>query len=160
MAIEQLNSAVVTLTQGSADAFVQGSILTNLSGSGQAWKVRQVWREISSVSTGFPGADCEFSVAITRRSKAAMPLISDTDVVWKDQHVFGVTTSGATDFDGVIIDNFDDPGIIMPEDTIYAQLDSTGTGGAVTAILRINYEIVKISELDRLTILAGSLTNA
>jgi hypothetical protein len=148
---------VISLVQGSADAFVQGSVLTGLTGN-QAYALLGVAKEILNAATLMTAAaDFEISMALTRRSKAAMPNISDSDVIWKSVLAFNFTTSGVTE---LTLTEYWKPDLEIPivEETIYAQLDSTGTGAVQSAILRMDVEVDTMSPIDRLNLITRSLT--
>jgi len=146
---------VITLTQGGADAFVQGSVLTGLSGR-QAYNVRAIFIEFTATNLQAMAQDCDISVAITRRSKTAMPTLADTDVLYKQTLSGAFTTSGLAVVKGV--DVYEPDGELpIVEETIYAQLDST-TLGTNTAIVRLEVEIDTMSDIDRLNLITRSLS--
>jgi len=144
----------ITATQGSADAFVQGSTLTGLTGR-QAYNVAAVIFELSTLGAVSPDGD--ISIALSRRSKTAMPLYSDSDVIHKWMFSISLTTSGQ-----VIIPNtyVYVPQLQIPvvEETLYLDLDSTNTGLTITGICRLEVELDTISDIDRLNLIARSLT--
>jgi len=149
---------VIALTQGGADAFVQGSVLTGLSGR-QAYNLKSVEIEPATLTTWAQllAADSSVEIALTRRSKAAMPTIADNDVLFKQTFVIAFTTSGAAFVTLGTPYNF---ALEMPivEDTIYAQLDSTTTGVVLGALVRMNVELDTMSDIDRLNLIARSLS--
>ena len=148
----------ITLTQGSADAFIQGSVLTGLTG-------RHAYR-VAGVAWSFPAASMatlvaqnafQLELALTRRSKTATPDISDGDVILRWSVGNHLTTSGAYLFEG---DHYWVPDFELPivEETIYANLDSTGIGTAISCIIRIDTEIDTMSDIDRLNLITRSLS--
>lgn len=153
-----LTPLVISATQGSADAFIQGSVLSGLSGR-SAYNLRAVSFEITGYVASSLANASEISLAITRRSKAAMPAISDSDVLWKRQWQFKLTTSGA-----VFIPTMCGTDIIglaelpLVEETLYAQLDSSTTAATLTAIIRMEVELDTMSDIDRLNLITRSLT--
>lgn len=160
MAIRELNSAIITLTQGGADAFVQGSVATNLANSGYAWnlvRARFMLRNPGTIMAA-TGADFEISTSVTRRSKAAIPNLADVDVITAYQRMKIMDTAVGFVIADLSFKEEYEPPIVLPEETIYAQLDSTGSGLTLVGDWKLEYELVKISEVDRLTILARSLT--
>lgn len=149
---------VITLTQGSADAFIEGSVLTGLTG-------RQAYR-VAGIAFGFPIATLnalsavsafDISLAITRRSKSALPALSDNDVLHRWSVANFLLTSGSFNLEG---DYYWVPDFELPlvEETIYAQLDSSGTGLSLVMVVRIDVEIDTISDIDRLNLITRSLT--
>ena len=146
---------VGTATQGSADAFVQSEIATALTGlSRVAFRVREILIEVAGPIT----LSSEVSVAISRRTKAAMPSVSDRDVIMKQQLVGKFSTSGLVVYPGVHRYTYDeDDEVLIVEDPLYLILDSTGTSIANVVNARIGYERASISDVDRLTLLTQSL---
>ncbi len=157
-------SRLTTLVlQGGADAFVQAEMATALTGiRGTAYQINEIAYEMILPAAGpFPyGVDAaqRLELCLTRRTKAAMPNISDVDVI----HKFAWTgvRSSAVGYS----DAFPAAGIFTPagellvvEDPLFVQLDSAGTGAIWSAILNIDYEVKKISDIDRLSLLTLSL---
>lgn len=147
-----------TATQGAADAFVASQITTALSGSsGIAYRVRELVLELSSPSI-VVGGNADLQVALSRRTKTAMPLISDPDVILKQSFTHRLTTSGRWVID--LIKRFtysEDDELLIVEDPLYLCLDSDGTSAVQVCSCRIGYEQVRISDVDRLTLLTQSL---
>ena len=147
---------VIALTQGGADAFVQGSVLTGLSGR-QAYSLKGIAFEMTSAFSAVTLT--EYEVAVTRRSKAAMPLTSDSDVIVKLR--FQQLTAGAAYF--MIRDKapiYWKPEFEVPivEETIYAQLDSAASAIVNSFIVRLDVELDTMSDIDRLNLITRSLT--
>jgi hypothetical protein len=152
---------VGTATQGSADAFVEASIQTALQGQTKnAYKITAVTYEfaVPNVFNAGGGAANDVELCLTRRTKTAMPDIDDVDVIkkWKFGSVAltGVGQIVQPPLIGIWVPELE---TIIVEDPIYMQLDSTATTVTITANLAIEYELVQISEVDRLTLLTQSL---
>lgn len=143
-----------SVTQGSADAFAVASISTGLSGQTKlSFAINSILLELSDVQEKDSG---QYEVAICRRTKAAMPNITDPDVIYKFKIFTDFTTSGAIAIDG--IKTFEPQGdLLIVEDTIYLCIDSNATTATNTAYMAINYATKTISEVDRLTLLTQSL---
>lgn len=144
---------VGTATQGSADAFVSASVATALSGqTSRAFRVNFINFEF----TNRPAAGSDFEVALVRRDKTAMPTSYDVDVICKYRQLYALTTSGA-----IMIDRtwqFTPTGdLLIVEDPIYLMIDSTSTSVSNNVVISLDYELVTISEVDRLTLLTQSL---
>lgn len=147
-----------TLTQGSADAFIQASIATALTGlTKTAYRMALLEFEVPSIWND--GRDLQLS--LTRKSYAAMP----TSMVLEKSNIFywrrfvSLTTSGAAMYDRVLRFTWtDDDAPIIVEDPIYAQLDSAATTASNVVYGRIGYWQDTISEVDRLTLIANSLS--
>lgn len=149
--------ATLTATQGAANAFVEASLVTSLTGQTTiAWQVQEIVIELGAIEPA-PGAGDDLEVALTRRSKSAMPNIGDIDVFFKHSESVGIVTSGAV-FRPDIIRYQPTRELFLVEDPIYIQVDSTGYASATTVVAEIFYELVSISAIDRLTLLTQSLT--
>lgn len=154
-----LTPLVITLTQGSADAFVQSSVLTGLSGN-QAWDVRRIQIEFPPAQVALLAGDTEVTVTLTRRSKAAIPLMSDSDVIAKFAFANPMLTSGSS-YVPCVVDLPTPEGIEIPivEETIYAQLDSsTTTLTWANVVVRLEARLDTMQPVDRLNLIARSLT--
>lgn len=154
MALAYLTGSV---TQGSADAFAQAEIATALTGlSNVAFRVRELLFERPPLALS--GAADEIQVALSRRSKSAMPLITDRDVIAKINVILALTTSGAA-LQSVVdrLTFTEDDEVLVVEDPLYLDVDSNSTALANTVYCRIGYERTNISAVDRLTLLTQSL---
>lgn len=144
-----------TVTQGSADAFAEAQVATALQGlSNVAFRVREILFERSSVGA----ASSTIALWLARRTKAAQPRVSDRDVLAMWNTTFQLTTSGAEERELVHRQVFsEDDELLIVEDPLYLGIDSGSTSQALTGYVRIGYERVSISALDRLTLLTASL---
>lgn len=144
---------VASVTQGGADAFAQSSFSTALSGlTNQAALVREILIEIPQPANITAAGNTE--VCITRRTKAAMPLITDDDVVIKQKAFNNFTTSGA--IFGYAVTRYiysEDDDLKLIEDPLYLQIDSNATTLTQTAYVRIAYELVRITTDERIALL-------
>lgn len=147
---------VITATQGSADAFAQGSVLTGLSGR-QAFNIKSIFIELTNELHGAGGVDCYWGISLSRRSKTALPTLADTDVIYKWAFSNGFTTSG-----NVYLPNTNtfipQKQIAIVEETLYAQIDSTATTLTNIAVVRLEVELDTMSDIDRLNLITRSLT--
>jgi hypothetical protein len=153
-----------TVTQGGADAFAVAELPTALTGiRGTAFRVLRMGYEFTLPAVpNFPigaAAAQELELALSRRTKAAMPNANDVDVIqkWKWASPGRDTAVGygpVVESAGVIV-----PGeqLLIVEDPIFALIDSTGTTGTWAAVVWFDYEAVRISDIDRLTLLTQSL---
>lgn len=146
---------IATLTQGSADAFVQASMNTGLSASSNTgYVIKQILMEFNDTLTS--GGAPSRELALSRASKAAMPTLADDDVIFKSKVAARLATSGAyiEDIAKVYVPQYD---IILIEDVIYWQFDSAATGVANTAIVRLVVEPVKVTTDERIAILQSRI---
>lgn len=152
-----------TATQGGADAFVEAEIQTSLEGQQtNAFSVKEILLEFDTTQLfGVASGAVDIEVALSRRTKAAMPNIQDTDVIKKWHWGQGEPTAV-----GQILNPEGGQNIfswrpavetIIVEDPLFFDLDSTNTGLTLTCLMVIEFEIVQISSLDRLTLLTLSL---
>lgn len=148
----------ISATQGAADAFVQGSVLTGLTGR-QAYNIRTLELEIATANS-FAVDQSEIEVSLSRRSKTAIPTIADPDVIWRWR--YQARAAGAAYltvytkvFSVIFPVDFELP---VVEETLYMQLDSTLSGFTNTAIVRMGVELDTMSDIDRLNLIARSLT--
>lgn len=155
MALAYLTGSVA---QGSADAFAQAEIATALTGVGNfAYRVRELLFELPNAAVIAAATD-QIEVALSRRSKSAMPVITDRDVIAKIAFGRQFTTSGDSVTETVRRLTFsEDDELLIVEDPIYLLCDSAATALSSTFYCRIGYERVSISAVDRLTLLTQSL---
>ena len=150
---------VGTATQGSADAFKESEIQTALSGQTQrAFRVREILFELPNIGNA---AGVNVEVSLTRRTMAAMPNITDRNVIAKVTRQQNLTTSGAYIHDRVVRLTFsEDDELLIVEDPIYFQIDTASTTAANTGYARVGYELVNVSANDRLQLALQSLNEA
>lgn len=162
---------VSTLTQGGADAFIEASVNTGLSGiTNQAIRILRASIEFDGAAArpfSAVAAQQDVEFAMTRRSKSSMPAITDQQVILKKHH--GLTVGTAVGYflqDSILTweapnveaEKLDDGAILVIEDPVYLQLDSTATGYTLVGSVRIEYDTVRITTEDRIRLLELSLT--
>ena len=149
---------IISATQGAANAFVQGSVLTGLSGR-NAYNVKAIAFDITPIITigDIWAAVSVLEMTVSRRSKVAIPTLADVDVIHRFTLVSDINTSGAVITPMTF---YFYPQIEVPivEDTVYLQLDTNGIASAVTGIVRLEVELDTMSDIDRLNLIARSLT--
>ena len=152
-----------TVLQGGADAFAQAELATALQGvKGTAYKVNMLRYEfILPAVAPFPAgviALQDLELCLTRRTKAAMPNISDVDVIhkwaWAAQYTTLVGAGPVFSCVGFFVPQSE---ILIVEDPLFIQIDSTATTLTYSAVIDIDYDAVKISDIDRLSLLTLSL---
>lgn len=152
-----------TLTQGSADAFVQAAIATPFTGvNNLAGRVKEILIEWGTSTQGLVPAISATSRAeatISRKSLAAIPDITAPSLVIKQVRTTALSTNGgAFDGDGVHQILYTDANApIMAEANWYAQLDSNNSGIVNVTKVRIGYELVEITTEDKNAIIAAAL---
>lgn len=144
---------IISATQGSADAFVQGSVLTGLTAR-QAYNLKSIELYLPAIAAV---NNAQYQIALSRRSKAAMPNISDPDVIWAYERQVSLTTSGIAVYDRLIRYNFP-VDVPLVEDTIYLCCDSASSSASNAFIARLEVELDTISDIDRLNIVTRSLS--
>lgn len=148
------------ITQGGADAFVQTSIATGLLGqTDRAYQILELSFEfVFPVMFAPAAANQEVELTLTRRTKAAVPNFTDKDVFYKWKWGQTGATAVGSFVQPLMSQQWRPPApLLIVEDPIYCQLDSTATTITQIVDFRIEYEIVRISEVDRLTLLTLSL---
>lgn len=147
-----------TVTQGAADAFANAIINTGIVTSGkQGLAIRNIFLEQVTNVPAAMGADMSYEYALSRVVKAAMPTIFDNDVVWKRKWETSIQTSGAVLVDSVyqFAPNYD---IILVESSLNFMIDTNGTAAVNTAVIRLDCEVVTVSDALRISILQNSLS--
>lgn len=145
-------------TQGSNDAFKEVEINTGLSTlGGTAYRVLEIGVEIPML----PNVACSMEVTLSRQSQTSIPALDDRSLIYKRRNGLTFTTSGAA-WQGNLVERWqpiDAANLILVEEVIYCQLDSTSTGTASTIAGYILIEPLTISEADRTALIAQSLGN-
>jgi len=143
--------------QGSADAFVQASISTALSGqTNVCYRMKELVFELPQVANANA---CDYQVTFTRKSFAAIPAITEKSLIFTFRRSVAFATSGEAVYDRVFRFTWSDSDApIIVEDPIYVQFDSATTSAANTLYWRIGYVIQSINATDRLQLIANSLS--
>jgi hypothetical protein len=143
------------MTQGSADAFAQGSVSTGIVPE-EGIGLEVIGLEfVMPISLNTISADSEILWSLARDTKTAVVSFNDDDCITYDGRSFALTTSGTYE----IHNSYRYApvhGTFLVEPTIYGQVDSTSTGLTITAYWRIYYQEVKMSEVDILRVLNNS----
>ena len=150
-----------TLTQSAADAYVQASIITALSGQTKV-SYRLALFEIELPQIVVSG-NSDYQVNLMRKSFAAMPvspMLEKANIFSFRRGALFATSAGFIAPPERIMRwtwNDDDAPLIV-EDPVYAQFDTALTALANVAYGRLGYWVDSISEVDRLTLIANSLS--
>ena len=140
--------------QGSADSYKETAITTELiPANGFAFSIKKM--EFCLADTGatlIQNVAQRLLVALSRDTKAAMPELSDADVLYKKSIDFGAVTSGGLEIERSF-EYAPAGGLFIVEPTIYLQFDTTATSIANTLYARIFYEEIKLSEVEILRLL-------
>jgi hypothetical protein len=143
-----------TVTQGSADAFATAEMATGLANANLAYRVR-------GIIVHWPGTvevDSDIQVQLCRRTPAALLGLADRTLLWLRQRQLIITTSGQTFYERVTSEFFSrDLDLLIVEDPVHISIDSTTTGLSNTAVMRVYYEEVKVTPLEKVTALSESL---
>jgi len=145
----------VTLTQGSNDAFVQNTMATALlNTSGICFLLRELVVEWPAPFAN--GADLQLS--LTRKTFAAVPALTEKSLIWSARRTLGLTTSGAALINRVERFTWNqDDNLTLVEDPLYWQLDSASTSASNVVNLRIGVVQAKITDLEKVALVAASL---
>jgi hypothetical protein len=114
-------------------------------------------KQLRFESTTLTGVAGVFEFALSRRSKTSMPNVTDRDVILKYSQRVSFTTSGMAVFPLSWFFTPNPSGILIVEDPLYLVIDSASTSVTQTIYCAIDYELVSISEVDRLSLLAATL---
>lgn len=144
---------IISLTQPVADAFVEGSAVTTIvPENAQAWEVTMVELEFDPAQLKLLSADADISMAISRDSAGGVGTIGNPRIVNTFSLFNSLTTSGQIFGSGRYRWEMP-PGTLFVENEIFVQLDSTGTGQALTCQVRLHYKWVKVTEIEILRFL-------
>lgn len=151
MATTILRNFNATLTQGSADAFVEGSISTGLQpADGFAFRILVV--EIL-LAQGLPiNNNPRIEWSICRDSKLAVAGLDDEECMYSDAIENRLLTSGAAQT-RCLITHRPEGGLLVVEPTIWIQMDSNNTTLSNSADFRLHYDTVKLTEVEILRLL-------
>ncbi len=130
-----------SVTQGSADAYAEQVINTNIQQEGRlVYVVTDAVVEVSA-----QGTNDTIEIALCRQTKSSLPYINDPDVLSKFVWMSALTTSGATELTRLQHRSFAEPiPIAVPQ--LFFQLDSSGAAGALTAYLMLRYYTERVTE--------------
>lgn len=143
------------VAQGGADAFAIATLQTGLSGLGtRALSLSFLQIEINGVVPNVNSASLE--VCLSRATKAAMPRITDRDVIAKYVRAMSFTTSGAA-YQPLVDTLVPAAELIVVEDPLYMIIDGTNTAASFTAYFALEFNEISITETDRLSIVAQRL---
>lgn len=146
----------LTLAQGGADAFDEGSVSTGIvpeDGFGLRVLAIEFW---ISNSLAAVSADFDIHWSLTRDTKTAVVALEDADCILYDGINGSLTTSGQILVPSLWRYPFIE-GVYIVEPTIYGQIDSTATGLTLSAAgFRIYYDEVALSEVDILRVLQNA----
>lgn len=145
-----------------ADAFAQIEIPTGLFSveQGAGLLIRKI--SLQQVVNLSQAASANQQLALSRRSKTAMPDVTDPDCIfrWDKRLLYATAAAFASQQNNETFDfpSGDDALIdqLVVEDPLFAQLDSNGIGSVITINLRIQAEIVKVTEMQRLALISLS----
>lgn len=155
MAIKPASYMLASVVEGSADAFAETTIATGLSLIGNlAYQIRGIWYTHTSLKAVDASA---IYMSITRRTKTAIATVTDPDAIWILRKNVELATSGAfaTEFAGYF--SFADNPTYIVEDYVYIQLDSDATTAACSATVRIEYDIVRVTDAERNALLSRTV---
>jgi hypothetical protein len=163
MAGIQLFQKAFTVTQGGADTAAETTLATNIQPgiTYGAWELSAIEFTISpNLLKAWSGADCDFTLQITKRSLAAsivrLVTYTDTDLI-ASMSLSGIATGTAANF---IIQPATffitlPPGVVIYSDSIYLQLISAGTGATNIAWGRILYDLITLTQSQAFAVVAS-----
>lgn len=143
-----------TLTQGGADTFTAGQILTGLTADGKSgWEItgfKAFW------SNGYTAAaaDAIFNAVLATINTVTLPN-SDDEICrasWGVQNTAGVAV--AMTFEPMKKADLTETRVTVQPD-IYVHANSTGTGLTNVIYYELSYEIIKLSDIEVLRLMVG-----
>lgn len=150
-----MKKLVGSVTQGSADAFAEAEIQTGLANvSNSAFRIRRIEWYMPALAS----ADSEIMMSIAGRTLSAINLVAVSVLagLWKKVEL---TTSGSPVYE--LFPNAErydrDEDLVIVEESIFLQIDSTGTGASNSGSVVVWYEPRSITQTERLTIQAARL---
>jgi hypothetical protein len=146
----------MSVIMSAANTFTQATVPTGLSTNDTlAMMVKHVDWEWIFAGADMPGlaADGYVIGQLTDASKTSIARIIDDDVIWRNTVMFPFTTSGAYSWSPSGQQECPD-GCMIVSPNIYIAALTSGLASAATLDLRIEYELVKLSEVDYLRMLA------
>ena len=151
-----------TLTQGGADAFVQATIPTGLLGTGDSEMVYTIEAVIFNMDSNplmaALAASIDLDLTITRASKAAIPPLTDNDLLAKFRYQssnVALNVNGRTDYQNGQCDCPMVGANLIAGANIYIQMDSTNFAAAMTITGRMIVKTEKRKKSEILEILYG-----
>ena len=149
----------VTATQASNDAYVQASISTGLlNQTGLAYSVKEILWEFPSLG-GASLWNAEMQLAVKSAAAMSGTKVADKTVLARQMHSMGLLTSGGGPISNIERQLFtDDYPLYLVNDPLYLQCDSNATAASNIFCIRIGYEVVKLSDVLRLSLVAASLS--
>lgn len=149
-----------TLTQGGNDAFIQTSIATALTG-----QTRTVYR-LASMEIEWPpfinsaGNDAQLSLTRKSFSALATSMVLEKSMIFyrRRTNMYSTAVGNVVYSRTELVTWSDDDAPVIVEDPIYAQLDTSGTSATNVAYIRLGYWLDSITEVDRLQLIANSLS--
>jgi len=142
------------VTQGGADTFAAGAIDTGLTADGKAgWQInaiRAFWVDGAAVAA----ADHSLSAKVaTLATTTTFGTADEIDrVSWGLQNTAGVAVAVAYE---PVKEHYLVESRVTVQPNIYIQVESAGTGQANDVIVEVFYDVVKLSDLEVLRLLAG-----
>jgi hypothetical protein len=142
------------VTQGGADTFTSASILTGLTADGKAgWSIssiRAYWVDFAAV------AAADYGLSAILATIATATTFGDDDEIdrlsWGCQNTAGVAVAIPVN---PLQEHFLAESRITVQPELYVAIASAGTAQANDVIIEVVYEVVKMSDLEVLRLLAG-----
>lgn len=146
---------VGAVTQSAADAFTALSFTTGLSGlDNKGYKLISVQAELPNYGNVAGIGNRE--LALSRATKAAMPFVSDDDVLFKVRQTVYNLNIGTQE----IYNSFEDvleADVLIIEPQIFVLLDTNLTGVANTVPFRLTMQETTVTDSQRISILQSRI---
>jgi hypothetical protein len=148
--IYTINAAV---TSGSANAYVEGEISTNLAlQASQAMKILFLEIQHPPFDSVIAANDTSY-LQLTKASKTAIVSLTDPDVILADHMTLALLTSGGSIYTPFRRYDFTSiGGILIAKEKLYLANQTVGWSAAATARIRIYYELVRLTPTQLITL--------
>lgn len=142
------------VTQGGADTFTSVAIDTNLTSDGKTgWNIlgiRALWVDLAAI------AAADHTLYASVQTESTVLTFADEELIdevgWGLQNTGGVAVAVAVE---PIKEHFLFEPRVTVQPTIYVAVASTSTSGTNDVIIEVFYEVVKLTDLEVLRLLAG-----
>jgi len=154
MPIKPAGFLIAKATQGTNDAFAETTIVTGLSLIGNlAYEIRGIaWTHTKLLAVDA----VDLTISLTRRTKSAIATLVDPDVIFYQGTNVELATSGA--FYANYTGYWKPLGpTYVVEDNLYLGIDSTSTSATNSVTIRIEYDIVRVTDSERNALLSRTV---
>lgn len=160
MAFELNRFAAVRNTQSAADTPAQSTMSTGLSSSATVgWEIKSIEFLIDPTQLAALSADSEIEIEVSRDAYTSAPPsvrgLTDESTIMAWSFANMLTTSGEV-FTPTYFKWEAPSGVVVVQPNLYFTVDSNATGQTLVTDFRINFSVIKLSEIEFLRLLTGA----